>query len=344
MTDMGGLVRSANPAPPGQTLLADDQLDALLVLINERNATIRVQPVKQGRRGWLVAAAAAVVVLVVLAPVLLFAGDTEPDVGGTGSGVATTVSPTTALEVPAQTAVTWSQVPHDEAVFGGDGFQGMSSVTVGGPGLVAVGRSKGDAMVWISLDGIDWLRIPHDEAVFGGASMESVTVGGPGLVAVGSHGSRWAQTDIMDAAVWTSPDGITWTRVPHNEAIFGGPDELDEDIAVMLSVTQGGPGLVAVGFAGTDAAVWTSPNGVTWSRVPHDDAVFGGEMDQGMYSVTVGGPGLVAVGHDGVPHGTTRPLWMPRSGPHPTGLPGPVSHTTMRFSADDQMLTRMTPP
>ena len=36
----------------------------------------------------------------------------------------------------------WLRVPHDEEVFGGDGDQLISSVTVGGPGLVAVGFER----------------------------------------------------------------------------------------------------------------------------------------------------------------------------------------------------------
>ena len=50
--------------------------------------------------------------------------------------------------------------------------------------------------------------------------------------------------------------------------------------------------------AGSDAVVWTSPDGVIWSRVPHDEAIFGGDGLQAMSSVTAGGPGLVAVGED----------------------------------------------
>jgi hypothetical protein len=111
--------------------------------------------------------------------------------------------------------------------------------------------------------------------------MSSVTAGGPGLVAVGSDG----HPDAENAVVWTSPDGVTWSRVPHNEVVFGGGAE-------MSSVTVGGPGLVAVG----GATVWTSPDGITWSRAPHNGAVFGGEVE--MRSVTAGGPGLVAVGGD----------------------------------------------
>jgi hypothetical protein len=181
--------------------------------------------------------------------------------------------------------ITWSRVPHDEVVFGGAGEQWMTSVTVGGPGLVAVGwellGSDADAAVWTSPDGVTWSRVPHDEAVFGGTSYQAiwaVTAGGPGVVAVGGDRSR--NFDDGDAAVWTSVDGVTWSRVPHDEAVFGATE--------VTGVTPGGPGLVAVG-----SAVLTSADGITWSRVPDIDADLGGGE---MASVTAGGPGLVAVG------------------------------------------------
>jgi hypothetical protein len=163
-------------------------------------------------------------------------------------------------------------------------------VTAGGPGLVAVGLGwsgeTSNAAVWTSSDGITWSRVPHDEAIFGGEgfqTMQSVTVGGPGLVAVGKDGPAGDQ----DAAVWTSSDGITWSRVPHDEEVFAGQ--------AMQSVTVGGPGLVAVGSDGLGAAVWTSSDGNTWSQVADGEVLFGG-VGGLLSSVTAGGPGLVAVG------------------------------------------------
>ena len=173
----------------------------------------------------------------------------------------------------------WSRIPHDESLFGGPDGQSMVGVTVGGPGFVAVGGDSGDAVVWTSVDGIAWSRVPHDEAVFGGPSgvgMSSVTQGGPGLVAVGGDGA--------DIAVWTSVDGIAWSRVAHDETVFGE--------ASVRSVVAGGPGLVAVGDDepgdntsmpfNVDAVVWTSVDGFVWSRVAHDETVFGGEEKQSM--------------------------------------------------------------
>ena len=96
----------------------------------------------------------------------------------------------------------------------------------------------------------------------------------------------------------TTPDGVTWTRIPGDETVFGGPGS-----QMMYGVAAGGPGLVAVGQENSggylDAAVWTSPDGVTWTRIPHDETVFGGPGDwPEMYGVAAGGPGLVAVGQD----------------------------------------------
>jgi hypothetical protein len=213
----------------------------------------------------------------------------------------------------------WSRVAAVEAVFGGDGHQAVGGVTVGGPGLVAVGWEEDSVekvdnwgVVWTSVDGLTWSRVPDDDAVFADSGLADVTAGGPGLVAVGGFGVSETPADEGThpgvAAAWTSLDGLTWTRVPHDDAVFGG--------AEMHSVTVGGPGLVAVGTTqpeildealtdyeranlATDAAVWTSVDGLTWSRVPHDEAIFGGAGAQQMRDVAAGGPGLVAVGYDG---------------------------------------------
>ena len=198
----------------------------------------------------------------------------------------------------------WTPVPHDEDVFGGPRIQEIESIAPGGPGLVAVGWDESgedtDGAVWTSPDGTTWTRVPDDGAVFGGEGMQRinrVTIGGPGLVAVGMEGPD----DNIDAAVWTSADGIAWTKVPPDESSLGGAGEQS-----MWGVARGGPGLVAVGWDGTDtgdagvgdAAVWTSEDGISWVRVPHDATVFGGEGDQIMWSLTTGGPGLVGVGWD----------------------------------------------
>jgi hypothetical protein len=239
----------------------------------------------------------------------------------------------------------WSRVSHDEAVFTRDHAQSMSSVTVGGPGFVAVGESglhgnESRATVWTSVDGIDWDRVPHIETVFGDARMKAVTSGESGLVAVGSATS---ENGRRVAAVWTSVDGVDWDRVPHDEAVFG------ESVlagATMESVIVGGPGFVAVGSdasgqgASSNAVVWTSVDGLVWSRVAHDDMVFGkaeiGRCCTSMSSVTVGDAGLVAVGTDWTDdsEGGRATVWTSVDGtdwsrlPHNEVLSGTMSSVT----------------
>jgi hypothetical protein len=168
-----------------------------------------------------------------------------------------------------QDATVWTRVPHDETVFGGPGYQTMSSVTVGGPGLVAVGGDQGRAAVWTSPDGNRWTRIPHDETAFGGLEphpdwgpdfdppMKDVIATDSGLVAVGEQivgvepGSRAPGETVGDplgqATVWTSRDGTTWSRIP-----------CPEYETTMNSVAEGGPGLIAVGSYEGQAAVWVA--------------------------------------------------------------------------------------
>lgn len=168
--------------------------------------------------------------------------------------------------------VAWTRVSTEQ--FGGEG---ATNVVGGGPGWVAVGRG-----VWISDDGLDWVRVSEAD----GLEIRSVVAGGPGLVAVGE-----------DVTVWTSVDGIVWTRSPQDDATLGGSFQSDLHMA---DVAVGGPGLVAVGTdrsgPDADAAVWTSVDGLSWTRVPHDEIVFGGSGNQLLNSVIAGGPGLVAVG------------------------------------------------
>ncbi len=83
----------------------------------------------------------------------------------------------------------------------------LSMMVAGGPGLVAVGSSKGNAAVWTSVDGAEWSQVFDAGAVSAVEHdqwMNSVTVGGPGLVAVGSSNGS--------AAVWTSVDGLSGPR------------------------------------------------------------------------------------------------------------------------------------
>ncbi len=118
--------------------------------------------------------------------------------------------------------------------------------------------------------------------------MNDVTVGGPGLVAVGYDGCCTWDNPLGVAAVWTSVDGVVWSRVPHDDLVFGSRND------AMVSVTAGGPGLVAVGYSFGCRPVWTSVDGITWSRTPNDVP---GACNRVMRDVIATEAGLVAVGH-----------------------------------------------
>lgn len=195
----------------------------------------------------------------------------------------------------------WYPAPQPGGVF--DDSDVVWSVTEGGPGLVAAGEViDGPAVVWSSADGQTWARVPHDSEVFGlNASIYSVTRGGPGLVAVGDVDASAATSagcmiDCPDAnaAVWTSVDGVEWTRVPHDPSVFGTP-EIGTEI---LDVAVGESGLVAVGGVGDDflSPGWISTDGLTWTRMPSDPELFDG--DESMNSVIATPDGFVAVGQE----------------------------------------------
>jgi hypothetical protein len=260
-------------------------------------------PPPRRRRAWAFAAGFVVILLVVGAAALFPRGDETPvadepapEPSVTTPEVATTATAETPADPIRVESLTWSRVPHDEAVFGrggpseamsiegGPNLWGAVAVTEGGPGLVAVGGYGNDAAVWTSTDGIAWSRVPHDEEIFGGEGQSaamSVTKGGPGLVAVGFTGLP----EDWRGAVWTSPDGLTWSRVSFED------DEEDHGLMMFTTVTEGGPGLVAMGHTGQDRHAFFSPDGITWTAATA--SLLSAEH---VSEVTAGGPGLVAVG------------------------------------------------
>ena len=340
--------------------------------VSDLAATAPIRPQRKWRRLVVALAAAAIVLLAVGGPLLLIASRdsaevTEPAdtvvplewsrggeggaamssitaggpgfvaVGTTGDGVGEGWGVRNAAVWTSPDGITWTRVPHDPEVFGGDGDQEMVSVAAAGPGLVAVGYRFDEpelpgafASIWTSPDGHSWSPVPYDPRYFTGerGNMSDVVAGGPGVVAVGSDGS---------AAVWTSGDGLVWSRVPDNPSVFGP--------SVMSSVVAGGPGLVAVGQSPFDAGtqsndgvtlthnagsshgiVWTSVDGFEWSRVLHDEAVFGGAPGEHcrMEDLAAGNDGLIAVGacelftvdgEDGlVAHGDRTVIWTSADG------------------------------
>lgn len=293
-------LRSANPVPGIDDI--DDEFALFLSHFAERSTvtadTEYVTPPPRSRRTmgdphrrrWSIWAFAATFVLTVAAigVVVLVSRSGEPDVAdeplpnatvqetpATTTAAVSTVAPptpapsTTVVPVADTAPLSWEGHRIDAGPDGG----GMRAVTVGAPGLIAVGyvgdslnpETGWDAAVWLSTDGVAWSRV-GDPEVFAGTpgstgqwvhqSIYDVAADADGVVAVGADG--------FDIAVWRSSDGIEWVRIT-SETLTG------RNVGEMHSVTTGGPGFVAFGTAGQGAAVWVSADGTEWDRIEDED-------------------------------------------------------------------------
>jgi TIR domain len=199
--------------------------------------------------------------------------------------------------------------------FYGVAAQGQTVVAVGVAGPNDPASPEQDALVWTFSEG-EWLRVCREacgNSVSGGGSRgqkmwDVVHRSGGGFVAVGSDLSD-EDKNKNDAAVWTSSDGIVWSRVPADPEVFGGLRD-----QVMRAVTETRSDLlVAVGWDRKTGAVWTSKDGRVWTRDGVD--AFGPLLESGFARLTgiiEEGSRLVTVGYDerGQGEGTGAAAWV----------------------------------
>jgi hypothetical protein len=148
----------------------------------------------------------------------------------------------------------------------------MTLVTSGPLGLIGAGTVAGHIAIWYSADGRHWTRLAGAEQLIGSASDSHIDT----LLATTNEGVFAAGWDhsgsSIEAALWSSGDGIHWRRVDSAQAEFGGPGEhIITGLAQLQSEPSvSGTALVAVGGTWTGSrwapASWISPNGVSWSR------------------------------------------------------------------------------
>lgn len=215
----------------------------------------------------------------------------------------------------------WTRV--DDPALGGVGTQRISSLVAGPHGLVAGGTNflpsefglyNLDARVWVSLDGSSW--DPIDATAFGGPGWQyinTIVLGPDGFVAAGGDILGAPGLD-NDAAVWTSPDAVTWTRV-HDDDFAG------ERAQQISAVIGGSTDLVAVGYdtmpgGNRIPAVWRSPDGGTWVRVADPALLEPGH--RWMSGVAITEDSIVAVGTDGTESGGDPAVWLFTDRPLPS--------------------------
>ena len=213
---------------------------------------------------------------------------------------------------------TWNRVQAD--AFTGPGEQSISSVGGSVESLVAVGVDAAagdpDAGVWRSSDGgATWTRSTDGD--LGGPGEQSISRlrgSNVGLLAVGFDSG----SGTSDGGLWLSFDGGTqWAQI--EDASFAGPgDQVIRRVVDFPSPALGPTGLVAVGSdtvtGDSDAAIWTSTDGLEWERVGQE-AVLGGPGEQELRDVVAFGDGLIAVGRDNSRGaGTDAAIWFTHDG------------------------------
>jgi hypothetical protein len=143
-------------------------------------------------------------------------------------------------------------------------------ITSGGPGYVAVGsvaRIEGDtiyqdAAVWTSVDGSVWTRGKDDADLFTNAQITTIVTTPDGLAAFGEapvsfevdeDGDRWYEYTL---GVWTSVDGLTWTKQATGETVAG-------SLTMVWDAVAEGDSIVLA----SDSGLWHSADLTDWQHV-----------------------------------------------------------------------------
>ena len=265
---------------------------------------------------------------------------------GTGASLAATTTASaipTAGKTPAESPSTtpsvtpggyhWVQV--DPAQFGGVGLQAVTATP--DARLFAIGDwvsaeapdgTPRHPTAWTSSDGSAWFRQPDSQGfVSRRSNWEEVVLDivpdGPGFVAVGME--QLSDASTADAAAWFSPDARTWTRAKVADGIGRTMDQ----------VVATDTGFVAIGEAGYDfhggfgagTAIWTSPDGRTWTRLADKAAPPRGTA---LGSIVAGGVGFLATASFEYSQGVEVPprqpltagIWRSNDAIHWTPIPG----------------------
>jgi hypothetical protein len=149
------------------------------------------------------------------------------------------------------------------------GIQQLTSVTHASAGWLAVGGVTGGAAehpaVLVSRDGSIWSAADREHAFTGrGLYTRQAAADGDNYVIVGYQQASSLQT----AAAWWSAGLTSWHRasIAAASAPAASAPAARTGGTRMLAVTASADGFVAVGSRGTRPAIWTTPDGRTWTE------------------------------------------------------------------------------
>jgi hypothetical protein len=271
----------------------------------------------------------------------------EPVPGMTASPTATAsgdVEPSeTALPLPATPMPSdpdaWAAVVLPQA----EKIAGLATGVAAGPdSIVAVGRRACEHMKnedigrcwgqpWISTDGVTWeaveprssgLDLGRFSAVTSGpeVGVEGVAYGPGGYVAYG-----WARPDgRLTTMLWRSDDGRSWERLPAPAGFETEGLMLPGPWAMAIAGSEDGYllGGTIYGKPAPRAAIWFSPDGLTWTPTEGDEVFDVGAYIDTMETPAAGGIEAVTLAPSGstgtwhaVAVGSTCPQGKPGAGP-----------------------------
>ncbi|HUY60740.1 MAG TPA: hypothetical protein VMW49_02585, partial [Candidatus Dormibacteraeota bacterium] len=208
---------------------------------------------------------------------------------------------TTAMVWTSTDAHTWSA-----SVLAGAGGQARAATNWGSRTVVvgSVGRGSAQrAAVWLSsAPGQPFVAVPStaafaaagagqapgaSSAAPAGAAMDHVAGGALGLLAAGTAGGV--------PALWYSTNGARWTRLgPAEKVVDSSPGARIDTLLVTNSGAYAGGSLRS--GTHTDAAIWSSGDGLHWHLIRTGHHVFSGTGDHVVTSIEPFGTGLVAAG------------------------------------------------
>lgn len=150
----------------------------------------------------------------------------------------------------------------------------IHSIAKGPNGFVAVGEQQGAMAAWTSPDGLAWTQVtasaemqPPNGDGFRTWHVQTVT---DGLLAVGELEPPicFGPCIPISGVIWKSTDGLTWKQAPATPAFNNmGLRDIAEWKVGNTTV------FITVGWTGSVAAIWTSPDLSTWIQIP-DAAAF----------------------------------------------------------------------
>ena len=194
-------------------------------------------------------------------------------------------------------------------------FQTLNRVVASGGTIVALGSQVSDGLVrqqfFVSSDGGKAWRLARLN-VAGGGKGGQVPLGHQATLLAGGPGGWLA---IGPQAIWTSPDGTSWTLA----STHGISPRLPGDAVWVITKTA--TGFLAAGegdAAGgrTQAVIWTSRDGLTWQRMTAADLGLAeaGEAVQSISYATYRGDDTLIAGAVAAPGATYSGAWLSTDG------------------------------